>query len=276
MIGPRVGLAIGPRVGPAVSLDADPIFSGGGGVNPMAGVDQDGASAKYVPANGAQWTQTMAVAGIGSGNPTDWWLCQEAAGNLASSGAGITLAANGTPLYQQAVSGWSRLGVGFTNAANQRFTAAAGIAPNPATTSVLFLWYMAITAAPGAQVVMGNVSDGATNYRVMAQVVGSTKIQNACAGVVVNGTTDATTVGIQPVVIQYDRTNSVANVYTLNDKIVGTYNASVVDGRKGIGGATSPTGQAVYGALWSGAGAEMSAAQIKTLLQTLNWSPTWS
>lgn len=244
-------------------------------VGGMMGVTQDGTSGKFVPATVGEWTQTMAAAGL-SVNPTDWWLCQEPSGNLASSGAGVTLTANGTPLYQQAVTGWSRLGVGFTNAANQRFTAAAGIGPNPGATSVTMLWYQSITAAPGAQVVMNNISDGATNFRTMAQVVGNTKIQNACAGVVVNGTTDATTVGVQPIVIQYDRTNSVANVYTLNDKIVGTFSAGVVDGRKGIGGATAPTGQAVYGAMWSGAGAEITAAQIKTLLQTLGWTITWS
>lgn len=244
--------------------------------NPMLGVSQDATSLKYVPATAGEWTQTRGVAGLAT-NPTDWWLCQEAAGNLASSGAGaLTLTANGAPLYQQAAAGWTRKAVGFTNVANQRFTAAVGAGPNPAATSVLFLWYMSITAAPGAQVVMANISDGATNYRVMAQVVGNTKVQNACAGVVVNGATDATTVGIQPLVIQYDRTNSVANVYTLNDKIVGTYSAAVVDGRKGIGGATSPTGQCVYGALWSGAAAEITAAQIKTLLITLGWGITWT
>lgn len=272
MIGPRVGTRVRPRVGPMLGMKRL-----GSAVNPMAGVTQDATSLKFVPATAGEWTTTMAAAGIASGNPTDWWLCQEAAGNLASSGPGaVTLTANGAPLYRQAAAGWTRLAVGFTNAANQRFTAAAGIGPNPGATSVLLLWYQSITAAPGAQVVMNNISDGATNYRTMAQVVGNTKIQNACAGVVVNGTTDATTVGIQPVAIRYDRTNNVANTYTLNDKIVGTYNAGVVDGRKGIGGATSPTGQCVYGAMWSGAAAELSDAQIKTLLQVLNWGITWT
>lgn len=242
----------------------------------MAGVTKDSTSQKFVPATAGEWTTTMSVAGIASGNPTDWWLFQDAAGNPTSAGAGLVLTANGTPLYQQAVTGWARLGVGFTNVANQRFTAAAGVGPNPSTTSMLQIWYMSITAAPGAQVVMANVSDGATNFRAMAQNIPPTVLQSACAGVVVNGTTDAVPLGVQPIVVQYDRTNSRANVYTLNDKIVGTFNSGVVDGRKGIGGATSPTGQAVYGALWSGAGAEISPAQIKTLLQTLNWSPTWS
>lgn len=272
MIGPRVGPRVRPRVGPMLGMDR----LGAAPPNPMAGVPQDATSLKYAPETALEWTQTMGVAAIASGNPSDWYLCQEAAGNLASSGAGLTLTANGAPLYQQNVVGWTRKGVGFTNAANQRFTAAAAAGPNPAATSVMWLWYISITAAPGAQVVMINVSDAATNYRVMAQVVGTTRIQNACAGVVVNGTTDATTVGIQPIAIQYNRTAGVANVYTLNDKIVGTYNAGVLDGRKGIGGATSPTGQAVYGALWSGAAAEMTPTQIKTLMTTLGWTPTWA
>jgi len=243
----------------------------------MMGVTQDPTSLKYTPANNSEWSQTMAVAGITAGNPTDWWMCQEAAGNLASSGPGaLALIANATPLYQQSVTGWMAKGVGFTNAANQRFTANVGTGPNPSTTSMLQIWYMSITAAPGAQVVMANISDGATNFRVMAQVVGNTKIQNACAGVVVNGTTDATTVGIQPVVIHYDRTNSIANVYTLNDKIVGTFSAGIVDGRKGIGGQTSQTGQCVYGAQFQAGAAEITPAQIKTLLQTLGWTITWT
>lgn len=177
MIGSSVIGRVGVHVGAVLGMGR-----GGAVVNPMSGVTQDAASLKYVPAVAGEWTQTLAVSGIASGNPIDWYLCQEAAGNLASSGAGLVLTANGAPLYQQNVTGWTRKGVGFTNAANQRFTAAAATGPNPSTTSMLWLWYLSITAAPGAQVVMLNVSDGATNYRTMAQVVGNTKIQNACAG----------------------------------------------------------------------------------------------
>ena len=40
---------------------------------------------------------------------------------------------------------------------------------------------------------------------------------------------------VQIVICKYDRTNGTAVVYTEQEKIVGTYNAGVTNGRKGFG-----------------------------------------
>lgn len=240
----------------------------------MAGVTQDATSLIYVPSTAGDWTQTMSAAGIASGNPSDWWLCQEASGNLASGGVGVTLTANGTPLYQQTVTGWTRKGVGLAAGANQRFTAGAGVGPSPATTSQLWIWYMSITATPGVTAIAASISDGATNYRCAVNT--TPRVQSLIGGVTGTGASDPTSAGIMPVVMLYDRTNSVATVFTGQDKITNTYTAGVVDGRKGIGGATAITGQVVFGALFQGSSAELSAAQIKTLLVTLAWTIPWT
>jgi len=271
MIGIRTGIAAGPRFGIAAGISEDELAATAGG---LPGVTRDSSSGIYCPANASEWTAVMAAAGIGSGNPSGTWLCQEASGNLVDQIGALALIANGTPLYLQSAAGWARFGVGFNAVANQRFTANVGTGPSPATTSQLWLFYMSITATPGATAVAMNVSDGATNFRTL--VTTTPRIQSAIAGVTATGTQNPTATGIQPMVMLYDRTNLAATIFTGQEKITNTYSAAVVDGRKGIGGALSPTGQCVYGAMFQGAAAELTSAQIKTLLTTLGWSIPWS
>jgi hypothetical protein len=55
------------------------------------------------------------------------------------------------------------------------------------------------------------------------------------------------------------------------------YAASGATKRAFFGGAfdTAAGMQCVYGALWKGAAAELSDAQVRTLLTTLGWSISW-
>lgn len=237
-------------------------------------VDIDAASGKGVPSTAFQFT--MLGLTLHSG-----WLAQEASGNLAGFGpSAFTLTANATPLYQQAVAGWTRTASAFNQTVAQRFMAGAGTGPNPASTSVLWLAYYVGQTGPGGQ--RGVISAG-TNVAI-GHTNTSNSLRLACVGV---NTDDTTTdpVGddlVHPLILKYDRTNSAVVMYTDEVKTVGTFNSGATDNNKGYGGgplftASPPALSGVlYGFVLSGANAELSDAQVKTLLQALGWTVPWS
>lgn len=237
------------------------------------GVDIDATSGKGVPSTEFQFTMLGVTL-------TSAWLAQEASGNLAGFGpSAFTLTASGTPLYQQAVPGWTRTASAFNQTVNQRFAAAAATGPNPASTSVLWVGYMIGDTLPGGVRGLlnagGNVGIGYVN--------GSGNLRIHVVGVTAD---DATTLpdadnAVHPIVLKYDRTNSVATMYTDEAKTAGTYNSGATDGNKGYGGGVfSASPPALCGVLWgfvlSGAAAELSDAQVKTLLQALGWVVPWT
>ncbi len=236
-------------------------------------VTRDATSGWYFPATIAEMDTVLLQAGLATGSATNIYLCQEASGNLAGTGGGLTLTANGTPLYQQAMTGHTRKGVGFSAAANQRFTAASGAGPSPATTSQLWMWVGELTAVGSASTIITSVSDGATNYRMIETA--TPRVQCAIAGVGTTGSSDPTAVAVQMYAILYDRTNSRAICLTGQEVITGTYSSGVVDGRKGIGGVTSPTGRICYGVEFQSAAAELTNNQIKAIAQTCGWTISW-
>ncbi len=255
-------------------------FVGGGfvgrgvfGVPADAGVDRDATSSKYVPSSAAQFTA------LGLTAPSSIWLLQMASGNASDSVGSLTLTAANTPQYQQSATGWTRVGVGFTDASGMRFTAAAGVGPDPTTTSTLWLYYVVIRTEPTATRLLG----GATRCDQSSDMVrmgfspsaGTSRLNVNCDGVGANGTLDHPA-GSHPFVLKYDRTNSACVAFSEVDKSTTTYSGAVLDGAKGIGSNSTPDMVCVYAAMWSGAAAEMSNATIKTMLTTLGWSPTWT
>ncbi len=237
-------------------------------------VNVDATSGKGVPSTAFQWT--MLGVTIASG-----WLAQEASGNLAGFGpSSFTLTANATPLYQQAVAGWTRTASAFNQTVGQRFAAAAATGPDPSATSVLWIGYMVGQTAPGGARGLihagGNVAIGFIN--------GSNALRVACVGVNTDETTTRPDLDdlVHPIVLKYDRTNSAVVLYTDEAKTAGTFNSGATDGLKGFGAGAlltaSPPALAgvLYGAVCSGAHAELSDATIKALLQALNWTIPWT
>jgi hypothetical protein len=75
----------------------------------------------------------------------------------------------------------------------------------------------------------------------------------------------------------YDRAASRANSYSFTEKVIGTYSASVQDGRKGLGGATAPTGIITYALRWDGVLAENTTeAELKAFFVACGHSIAWS
>lgn len=233
-------------------------------------VPKDGPSNWYVPTTSAHFT------GLGITTPGSVWACQEASGNLADSLGSVTLTAAGSPSYQQALpAGWTRKGVLGTSSAGKKFAAASGTGPNPGTTSSLWLFYIQITAAPAAVRCAVFASDNAVNCE--ARVTTTPAYRCTCNAVDATGASNAGTTAVRPVALKYDRANGVVKVYTDQEVVTGTYNATVADGNKGLGssGIANVAALAAWGCMWSGAAAELSDAQVKTRLQSLGITIPW-
>lgn len=265
--GPISGLLSGVRSG------LNPSY----GANPMAGVTQDATSSKYVPANATEWNTTRAAAGISSGNPTSLYLCQEGSGNLADTLSTNTLTPFNNPTYAQAVTGWTRTAVG-SNDGSDAFTCST--IGNPAAESYLVLAYIKLTGVPGATAPVLSVGSGAGVADRRHAAATTAPVYNArdfnAATINVNGTSDPSTT-VRPVVLLINRAGSEFSVLTDQDKILTSWTApssgtnsyfSIADG--------CPACQFLYVALFSGAAAELTRTQIKTLLTTLGWSIAWS
>jgi hypothetical protein len=252
--------------------------SDGGGGDPLAGVSRDATSTVYAPATAGEWATVMTVAGIASGGPSSLRLCQEPSGNLADSIDSVVMTVTGVSwLYQQAVAGWTRTALTVLDGLASHNAQNTTTAPDLSTTSVLKLMYVRTPlvtplavrriARLNATGLTATISSGGVVQCITSGVGGST----------VNGTSNPCGGTVRPFVMQADRTNLVARVCTDQDRItgtVGTY-ATIAEGMGSSAGTSADCGY-LYDVTFTGAAAELSAAQIKTLLQTLNWTIPWT
>jgi hypothetical protein len=256
-------------LGAAAIVEASEVVAG-------AGVtwDVDATSGIAVPSTLAQWNSFRTFHGLTMPAPSGLYLCQEAAGNLTDTIGGVTLTAQNAPLYQQAAAGWTRKGVGCTDGSSQRFTAAAGVGPNPTTTSQIWLW---LAIPPG--VAPGSARDlcglfGATPSSL--RTTGALLPRYLSDGVTVDGAT-AFTGAWNMLATRYDRANSRTVGYTTSERLVGTYAGTTTDGNKGIGDGPTTAAAAtyVYGVRWDGAAAEVTDAVFKACVVAMGIPALW-
>jgi hypothetical protein len=238
---------------------------------PMAGVARDSTSGKYVPANASQWAEALAQAGITSGGPHGTWLMQEPSGTLADSIGASTLSVT-SMTYANAVSGWTRTAMGATDAGanNVLFNSTDTNLPDQTATSALMIGYIAIGATPAAD--RGVMLNGGVRG-----IVTSTNVPKASnATNTATGASSVTTV-VRPWVIRHNLTLTTQSVFTDLEKVTPTYAAPVATKRVYFGGLleTCPTIRVLYGAAFKGAAAELTDAQLRTLLTRLGWTIAW-
>jgi hypothetical protein len=239
--------------------------------DPMIGVTRDTASGKYVPLTQVEWNTVFSVAGVSAKTLAHSWGFQDASGNAVAT-TGTNLTAAGTITYQQAVAGWTRTAQRFAAdvLAGQRF--AAGTGPNPATQSTLWMCYTQLSTPSAGRIFMG--TNGAVNDVLLISAV--PRLQLTVNAVNTTGVNNLTGV-VRPFAIQHDRTNSVDAAYSDQEKLVGTFAASVNDGTKGFGpGAAAPPMDILAGWTWQAANAEWTPAELKAVWQTLNWTIPWT
>lgn len=266
MIGARIGATIGARIGPNVGDGT----GGGGGI---PGVTRDASSNIYAPANATEWTALMAAAGLATGNPASTWTCQEASGNLADAIGAVPLTQTGAGhLYQQAVAGWTRKAVQCVDGTAGQKWLNTTTAPNPGTTDVLLLAYVAVPVASPAAVrdVCGHAAAADCRFnttgRLRAIFGASADLVNDPRG------------RVMPVLVKIDNTGSISAIYTDQEKFIGTYATPASASMVYLGGQTAAASGAayLYAAEFTGGAARLSDAQAKTLLQTLAWTIPWS
>jgi hypothetical protein len=273
----RTGLATGLRAGLAIGLQADPLRAAN---TSMAGVAQDATSGKFLPANTTQWNTTMAAAGLSSGNPSALHLLQEASGNPADAIGSITLTASGTLAYQQAASGWSTKGIGTSTGVAGLMQSVSASLPNISTTSMLALVYALVPAT--AATFRSLFQFGPTFGSQAAALIGNStnkKLRGVADPNFVDGVDDASAV-VRPFVLKVNRTGAAAALYSDAEKLAPTLTATPTGKGYALGGDNTMSFfpdafTFLYSAVFFGAAAELSDAQVRTLLQTLGWMVAW-
>lgn len=232
-------------------------------------VTRDATSNIYTPISSAEWATFRAAFSLSAPAPDSLWLLQEASGNAADSIGAFTLTAAGTVSYQQALTGWTRTGVGLTDAVNSQFGTASASLPAGGTGSQTVLMIANIPSAPAAN---RSLYEGQTTSlirinstpRVVAVAGGGTSL----GGSNPTGTT-------RPFVYKCDVTGTAETVYTDQEKLSPVYAA--LSGRNlRIGSSTSAPGAVVgYACAWYLANAEISDANMKALLQAMGFTIPW-
>jgi hypothetical protein len=268
MIGIRAGVIVGPRAGIAVGVSSDPDAPDVSTAIP--GVTRDSSNLNYYPANAAEWTALMTAAGLATGNPASTWTLQNASGNPADTIGSITLTSTMT-LYQQSITGLTRKCIrGVDGTANSRLVNST-TAPNPSLTSTLELAYIDIPVAPA---VVRDVAFGAANYDLRYNTNGRLRLVSGASADLVNIAASTK----MWVALQANITAGTTKVFTEQEKFSGTYvlpTSATIIAFGGQSTAVAAIGYA-YAAQFTGTAAELSDAQVKTLLQTLGAAIPWS
>ena len=263
MIGGRVGIKTGSRVGGAIGVGADGFIQGNG-------VNRDGGSGKYMPSSAAQFTTLSLV------TPDEIWI-PGPSGDLVGLVGGSVLTAANTPLYGQAVTGWSSTGVrGNAATGNQRFE---GTGPNPSTTDVAVLLYVGNMVPDGTIRPFFACGTSPSDFGLSVYDAPGTTIRGRSAGGVSDSVGAYTTAGTA-ILIANDVTNTravwVSNVET-RAMTYGAATSGTAFGLGAIGGGTFAAATVLYMARFVGANARAlsTSALAKPFLQGLNWTIPW-
>lgn len=234
-------------------------------------VTVDGTSGISVPIDATEWATLNSTAGLATGVPDHLYLCQEASGDLIDSIAGVNLTATNTPLYQQTVTGWSRKGVGWSDAGVARFQRTTTFTA-PSAEAYFFLAYYASTGSPAATrfaITLG------TSVSAGIAVLTTGKLRTNAGANVANATNNLGT-NVRPLALLADSTNNVTIGADDQETMTPTHLDAGTAGVY-IPGTTTPGGRLVYLAIWRGTKAEaFSRTNIKALQQALGWTVGWT
>ncbi len=232
----------------------------------------DLASGKAVPTNTTEWMDLIAARSLGGAPPSSVWQMQESTGNLADSIGSVTLSPLNLPTYTNVISGWTRVGVGTrdTTQNNGFLSKATG---NLNGTSYLLLLYVQVLAPANGDRAIAAIGENA-DYRYVGLTSTNRYQANGIGVTPVTGTVDVGT-EVRPVLLRVNSTTFQHTVYTDQEKITAAWVSPSGVGNNlviGNGAFGSAPARYLYGALWSGASAEMSDATIKAMLQAMGWT----
>ncbi len=230
-----------------------------------------------VPQSYRDWQELITGSLAGVQPPPDAWGFQATTGTIPNLIGTRALGVEGSPLYQQSVTNWSRKACSVVDSQGSLplfFTNNGGSDPDLHTNSRLVFALVAINGTPGGirNVIEMGGSDSTglevdASGHFIARVAG-----NTATGVVPAGST------VHPVFIKSDITNSVFKVYTDKEIITPTWTTPIVNSISTDFGAffTLPGPvQYLYGCHWFGSAAEWTDAQIRAIMYMMGWAPAW-
>jgi len=218
--------------------------------------------------------------------------CQESTGSLVLSGsAGYTLtpvnvAASIQTLYSQPVPGWTRVGISPGSGSNgARISAAAGVGPNPATTSMALLCYALVGPSAGSTQIFGLGATAGSGRLLMvadSNTNSSGQVDLSFNGILKRMTGPLTTQHsdrVHPYLLVYNRTSG--EVWGFTDQCI-VFSGSApaqTDGTKMFGANNNPaaSGTMLYWASCTGALAESFAGVNEggAFLSNLGWNVSY-
>jgi len=234
---------------------------------PTSTATKDATSGWAIPQTASEWNNL--VTGMNSivAAPQSLWKMQEASGNLADTIGSATMTASGigSANYQQSVSGWSNKAITLADSAGYYFQFTI---PTPNTSSILYLFFTAILSTPAA------ARTAFEHPQIFTEVTTAGKWQGD-AGSVVSGTA-APGSTIRPVATLHNIAASHNDVITDQEVITPTFYNLATSGVGTIGHLTaggSPTANVavLYGAMWTGSAAEMTAFMVQLIIAKIEF-----
>lgn len=230
-------------------------------------VSRDATSHLFFPANATEWASFVAGTGVSS-TPLALWQMQDSASPLVDSVNAINLTDNG--LFQQTVSGQSRLGTGLVDGSSTVAVNSTSNAPDLSTTSCAFLVMLSASTPTTQRSFLGLGPGGTETNNVIVELNTSGELVLTDGTNTTTGTVTHSGIGVIPVLVLHDHTNTRQCVFAgfSPEKLTKTY-VLPSSGSHGfwIGDEYkfSFGGDAVWGGALSGSNAELTDAQVTAL-----------
>lgn len=240
-------------------------------------VTRDATSGIYLPTTSAEWATALLQAGIASGGPSSSWdFTSLPSGNASDLIGSNTLTVSGASwAYQQAVTGWSKTALTVPDGLAGHNAQNTTTVPDIGTTSGLLIAVVAYpTSTPAAtrRMFRWNSTGVAVGINATPKF---TATSGGAGGSTANGTAVPTST-VQPVILEVNRTATSNVVDDFQEELVpgfGTYSGLALG--FGSSGSNSCGCQYLTAAMFTGAAAELTQAQRRTLLQVLGWTVAW-
>ena len=264
MIGPRTGLRVGVVCGVRTGTGVDQL----GGSSGISSVPKDATSGIYCPVTLADWNTVLTTAGLATGLVSHSWTCQDASGNLVDHIGSLALTAANTPSYGTAVSGWTRKAVSWSLNSTSSFSGNTEVDFSTGDGTLLMYQYASTPGATKAYAGLGN--------NQTAEILSTGKAQMKSGVNVAGGVGSIGDGTVRPIVIGYSKLGSAVKLYTDADKIAPTFTASgsaTIIGVGSFSGVQTPAGGCLLIAFLPSV---LSDANLKTLLQTLGFTISWT
>lgn len=260
------------------------------GISALWNVTVDGPTHFLHPLTTADWafcdTDQYARVGRHLITPNSAWGFQETVSPIADKIGSLDLTVTGgSPTLNAAIglTGWARKCASFSAGGSAgQCTVAAGVGPNPLTTSVLWvgLWnsMAAATSLRGFMTAGGALAATEVAADIKTIATGS-QLQIKALLATTDGAA-AFVVGIPMLIaLRWNRTAGTFDLFTKDEKITGTYGTGIVtDGGKGFGAVlrSTPACKISHGFMYSGANAEQTDQQVRDMFTTLmRAAPAW-